>query len=225
MRLLLVEDNARLAEFVRASLAHEGFVVDVLALAEEATAALATTPYDVVVLDLGLPDADGTMVLQRLRARGSATPVLILTARDGVADRVAGLNAGADDYLLKPFAVEELVARLRAVLRRPGAALGRNLGAGNLRYDSLTRAVQVGGVPLILSRRELDILELLLRRAGHVVSKADIEENLYGHDDDIASNSVEVGIHRLRRRLAEAGGSVTITTLRGIGYLLAEAGS
>jgi DNA-binding response OmpR family regulator len=222
MRLLLVEDNSRLAHFVKTNLTGQGFTVDAFETAGDATAALDTATYDAVVLDLELPDADGASVLRHLRGRGRTIPVLILTARDDVSDRVAGLNAGADDYLAKPFAIEELVARLRALLRRPGSALGRELALGNVRFDSQTREVRVDGVPLPLPRRELDLLELFLRRAGRVVAKTEIESSLYGFDDEIASNSVEVGIHRLRKRLSDAGASPAITTLRGVGYLLSD---
>ena len=223
MRLLLIEDNAKLVEHLRKGLEAAGFAVDAFGTAEDGDAALETTRYDVVVLDLGLPDGDGRVVLRKLRARGDATPILILTARDALADKVDGLNAGADDYLLKPFAIEELIARLRALLRRPGAALGKTLAAGNLAFDTTAREVRIGGVVAPLSRRELGVLEQLLRRQGRVVPKDVLEEALYGFEEEIASNTVEVHIHRLRKRLADAGASITITTLRGIGYLLTDA--
>ncbi|MBI3707554.1 MAG: response regulator transcription factor, partial [Proteobacteria bacterium] len=218
MRLLVIEDNRRLAEFVKASLQRNGFTVDVFDQAGDGVAALETTRYDAVVLDLGLPDADGREVLRRLRSRGAGTPVLILTARDELETRVETLNAGADDYLVKPFAVEELIARLRALLRRPGSVLGRALSAGNLSFDAEGRELRVDGKVVPLSRRELGVLEHLLRRQGRVVPKDGIAESLYGFDDDVTSNPVEVCIHRLRKRLADAGATVSITTLRGIGY-------
>jgi DNA-binding response OmpR family regulator len=147
---------------------------------------------------------------------------MILTARDGLRDRVDGLNAGADDYLAKPFATEELVARLRALLRRPGSALGEQLAVGNLTLDTMTREVQIQGTSVSLSRREISLLELLLRRTGRVVPKTAIEASLYGSEEDVASNSVEVLVHRLRKRLAGFGARVSVVTLRGIGYVLTE---
>jgi DNA-binding response OmpR family regulator len=220
MRLLLIEDNQRLAELTAANLHSAGFAVDCVYTAEDGKEAAATGTYDVVVLDLGLPDADGLTVLADMRERRDATPVLILTARDGVDNRVKGLNQGSDDYLVKPFAMEELVARIRVLLRRPGRALGLSLMQGNLTFDTADRQVMVDGQLVELSRRELDALELLMRRAGRVVPKSAIENALYSLDDDIASNAVEVLIHRLRKRMQAAGATVHVHTLRGIGYLL-----
>ena len=222
MRLLLVEDNERLAGAVAQHLKAAGFAVDRVGLAAEASAALATARYDAIVLDLGLPDCDGTRVLEAARNRGKSTPILILTARDGLDDRINGLNAGADDYLLKPFAMGELVARLKALLRRPGAALGSTLEAGNLSLDTVHRAVQVAGRPLLLGRRELALLELLLRRAGRVVAKGALEDGLYGFDEPASANSVETQMSRLRQKLEAAGVTVAIHTVRGVGYLLTE---
>ncbi len=220
MRLLLVEDTERLAGHIRDALVDGGFAVDWFARAADAMSAIETVGYDGVVLDLGLPDADGSIVLEKLRNGGQATPVLILTARDTVEQRVSGLNAGADDYLTKPFAMAELLARVRAMLRRPGSSLGKRLAVGNVAFDTATRDVTVAGKALTMPRHELSILEQLMRRQGRVVSKSDLETRLYSFDDDIASNSVEVHMHRLRKRLSAAGADVAITTLRGIGYLL-----
>ena len=222
LRLLLIEDNRRLAALTAEGLVKAGFAVDLVHSAEDAAAALAVAGFDAVLLDLGLPDADGLTLLSALRARADATPVLILTARDCVDDRVRGLNLGADDYLVKPFALEELVARIRALLRRPGAALGMVLQQGNLAFDSAARLAIVADKPLDLSRRELDALELLLRRAGRVVSKAALENGLYGFGEEVGSNAVEVLIHRLRKRLQAAGATAGVQTLRGIGYILTE---
>ena len=222
MRLLIIEDSERLGDFIAKALRAEAFTVDPVRLADEGLAALSTTRYDGVVLDLGLPDGDGLAVLKAMRERGDHTPVLILTARDGLADRVLGLNSGADDYLLKPFAMAELVARLKALMRRPGGALGVRLRSGNLVLDTVGSVVEVDGRPLLLSRRELALLELLLRRAGRVVAKAAIEEGLYGFGEEVESNSVEAHISRLRKKLTAADAQCEIQTVRGVGYFVAE---
>ncbi len=222
MRVLLIEDNLRLAGFVALGLDKAGFAVDAMHSAADAEAALAAARYDVVVLDIGLPDASGLSVLAGLRARGEPVPVLVLSARDGVEDRVGALNRGADDYLLKPFAMEELVARLRALLRRPGESLDAVLNRGNVAFDTTTREVRVADEPISLSRRERDALELLMRRFGKVVSKDAIEAAIYAFDDELTSNAIEVLIHRLRKRMQQAGATVHVHTLRGIGYLLSE---
>ena len=222
MRLLLVEDNKELATLVCKGLDAAGFASDVVATAADARAVLATTRYAAVVLDLGLPDEDGLAVLGGLRARADATPVLVLTARGGVRDRVLGLRGGADDYLVKPFAMEELVARLQALLRRPGELLGRSLKLGNVIFDTEARQVFVETVPQLFSAREVALLEILMRRGGRVVSKKLVEDQLFGLDVDIGSNAIEVYIHRLRKQLADSGASVQIHTIRGLGYLIAE---
>lgn len=222
MRLLLIEDNLRLSALVCRSLENEGFAVDAVGSLAESEAAVETACYDAVILDLGLPDGNGIDFLKTLRQREDMTPVLILTARDGVEDRVMGLNAGADDYLLKPFATEELVARVRALLRRPGGALGVSLKAGNISFDTTSREVRVDDTLINISRREMGVLEQLMRRPGRVVPKDTLEEKLYGFDEGVSSNSVEVHISRLRKRLTNYEASVTIHTLRGVGYLLAE---
>jgi DNA-binding response OmpR family regulator len=222
MRLLLIEDNERFAELLKRGLAAAGFVVDIVGTAAEATALLLGEHFEIVVLDLGLPDADGLDVLGEMRRRRDATPVLILTARGGLKDRVNGLGSGADDYLVKPFALEELVARLRALLRRPGQLLGVPLELGNLTLDPVARQVFVDSNPIVFSPREIAVLEHLLRRSGRVVGKNLLENNLYGASQEIGSNAVEVYVHRLRKRLAEVGASVNIHTLRGIGYLISE---
>ncbi len=222
MRLLLVEDEERLADLVNRGLTRAGFTVDATATAEDAEAALATSQYDAIVLDLGLPDGDGMEILIGLRSRRNATPVLILTARDGVEDRVDGLNAGADDYLLKPFAMTELVARVKALLRRPSGALGTQLEFGNIAFDTVHREVAIDGQPVSLSRRELTLLENLMRRAGRVLPKDFLEERIYGFDDEVSSNSLEVMVHRLRKKLADHRSTGSIHTVRGVGYLLSE---
>jgi DNA-binding response OmpR family regulator len=222
MRLLVVEDEARIVEVLRAALGRAGFAVDAVETVAEARAALPLIPYDAVILDLGLPDGDGLALLAGLRRHGSRVPVLVLTARDAVEARVTGLDAGADDYLVKPFATTELVARTKALLRRPGQALGTVLEAGNVAFDTIGRDVRVGTAVLALPRQELATLEHLMRRLGRVVPKAVLEEKLYGFDDEPVSNAIPVHVHHLRRRLAEAGATTEIHTVRGIGYLLAD---
>jgi DNA-binding response OmpR family regulator len=220
MRILLVEDNDRLSGLLTTGLARTGFEADVVTSVADAEAALATTRYPVIVLDLGLPDVDGLVFLRDLRRRGDATPVLILTARGGIQDRVKGLQTGADDYLGKPFALEELVARLQALLRRPGQLLGQILTVGNVTFDAETRQSQVGGHGITLSARETAVLEILMRRAGKVVAKKLVEDQLFGLSGEVGSNAVEVYIHRIRKQLAEAGSSARIDTIRGVGYMI-----
>jgi DNA-binding response OmpR family regulator len=222
MRVLLVEDNARLRALTQRQLQDAGFAVDAFGELAEADAATRTETYDAIVLDLGLPDGDGGTLLRALRGRGAATPVLVLTARDALDDRVAHLDAGADDYLVKPFAAAELLARLRALLRRPGQALPGRLALGDLGLEMAARAADIGGRPLALSRRELALLELFLRRPGRVVTKAEIERAIYAFDDEVTGNTIEVLIHRLRRRLADGGSRVALETLRGIGYVMRD---
>ena len=222
MRLLLVEDNDRLAQFVVKGLSDAGFIVDRVGRLEEAGAAVATASFDAIVLDLGMPDGDGGEWLKQRRAAGAKVPVLVLTARAGTSDKVKGLNSGADDYLAKPFEMAELAARLKALLRRPGGALGLTLELGRLSFDSVHREASVVGRPLALSRSELTLLELLLRRAGRVVARRMLEEGLYGFDDEVGPNSLEAHVSRLRKKLDAADAGIQIHTLRGIGYLAGE---
>jgi DNA-binding response OmpR family regulator len=222
VHLLVIEDETRIAEILRSSLQRDGFVVDAVRLCADAREALALTAYDAAILDLGLPDGDGLKLLAELRAARNSIPILILTARDAVEDRVCGLNTGADDYLVKPFAIAELVARLKALLRRPGGALGMVLRAGNIEFDTIGRDVRIDATPLQLPRRECAILEHLMRRQGRVVPKAVLEEKLYGIDDELESNAVPVHVHHLRRKLQEAQATAEIHTVRGVGYLLVE---
>lgn len=222
MRLLLIEDDPHLSELIPKALRATGFAVDTCELADEACCALENGIFDTVILDLGLPDRDGMSVLREMRRSGNATPVLILTSRDGLTDRVGGLNAGADDYVLKPFEMEELIARINALLRRPGGALGMTLKAGNIILDSISRDIRIGGRLAVLSRRELSLLEHLMRRLESVVAKEFLAEGLYGYAERGSINSVEVSVHRLRKRLVDFGATVEINTLRGVGYLLSE---
>ena len=220
MRLLLIEDHERFAVFVKEGLEKGGFTVDAVNCAGDGDAAMGTVDYDAVVLDLGLPDQDGLDILKKWREDGDVTPVLILTARDAVEDRVKGLNAGADDYMLKPFAMEELVARVRALLRRPGGVLGTVLQEGNIEFDTTAREVRINEKTVSISRREMEVLEQLLRRKGRVVPKDVLEDKIYGFDEEVSSNSVEVHVSRLRKRLIGAGADVSVHTIRGVGYLL-----
>src|SRR5579883_2621639 len=222
MRLLIVEDEARIAELLQRALERADFVVDAVRLVADAREVLSAIPYDAAILDLGLPDGDGMKLLGELRSAGNRIPILVLTARDAVEDRVIGLDSGADDYLIKPFAMAELIARTKALLRRPGGVLGMTLKAGNITFDSIGRDVLVGDAPLPLPRRETAILEHLMRRLGRVIPKAVLEEKLYGIDDELGSNAIPVDVHHLRRKLEEAGASVAIHTARGVGYLLTE---
>jgi len=222
LRLLVIEDEDRLSDILKSKLGEIGFTVDIAGSAEDAGIALELINYDAAVLDLGLPDGDGLAVLNAARAAGKALPILILTARDAVEDRVAGLNAGADDYLTKPFAMAELVARIKALLRRPGAVLGMTLEAGNVRLDTIGRELSIGGNPVRLSRRELAILEQMMRRLGRIVPKAVLEEKLYGIDEEPDSNPIPVHVHHLRRQLETASANLEIHTIRGVGYILAD---
>jgi DNA-binding response OmpR family regulator len=222
MRLLVVEDEARIAEIVRAALQRDGFAVDVIGRCADAREALATTSYDAAILDLGLPDGDGLKLLKELRGKGNGVPVLLLTARDAVEHRVTGLDAGADDYLIKPFAMAELVARTKALLRRPGGALGTTLTAGNVALDTIGRDTRCAEQTLELTRRETAILEHLMRRVGRVVPKTLLEDKLYGLDEELESNAIPVHVHHLRRKLTDRGATVEIHTVRGVGYLLVE---
>jgi DNA-binding response OmpR family regulator len=222
MRILLVEDHQRLAGSIVEGMAGFGFRVDTFASAAEGLAALRSISYDGVILDLGLPDRDGLDLLEDIRAAANWTPVIILTARDGIDDRVEGLDRGADDYMLKPFAMKELAARLRALLRRPGGPLGITIDVANVTLDTVARQLRVGGRTVAISRRELDALELLMRRADQVVPKRLFEDSVYGLSEEVAPNTIEALVSRLRRRLETIEARVSIHTLRGIGYLLKE---
>ena len=222
MRLLTIEDESELAGLIAKAFGAAGFAVDTAGSLAAAEETIAVMSYDAVILDLSLGDGDGLALLRSWRARGASVPILILTARDGLDDRVVGLDAGADDYVLKPFHMPELISRIRALLRRPNAALGLRLELGNLVFETEHRQVTVAGRVLRLSVREMALIELLLRRAGRVVTREAIESSLYGFDAELGSNAVEVLVHRLRRKLQEAEAALQIHTLRGVGYLLAD---
>jgi DNA-binding response OmpR family regulator len=222
LRLLLVEDNADLADLTSKGLSAAGYEVDAVATVADATHAVESNKYVTVILDLGLPDGDGETVLRSMRGQEDPTPVIVLTARGGLSDRVSGLEKGADDYLVKPFALEELVARVRALLRRPAQFLGKPLVAGNVAFDPIGRTVYVDDRPQTFSAREVALLEILMRRIGRVVPKKLAEDHLFGLSDEVRSNAIEVYVHRLRRQLVDAGARIQIHTVRGLGYLITE---
>jgi DNA-binding response OmpR family regulator len=222
LRVLLVEDEARMSKLVSRALVRAGFVVDAFGTCADGREALSLVHYDAAILDLGLPDGDGLALLAATRSGGHGIPILVLTARDTIEDRVSGLDAGADDYLVKPFAMSELIARTKALLRRPGNALGTLLNVGNVTFDSIGRDVRIGDATIAFSRREIAILEHLMRRLGRVVPKILLEEKLYGIDDELESNTIPVHVHHLRRKMQDAGATVQIHTVRGVGYLLGE---
>ena len=218
MRLLLAEDDPDLAHSLRLSLADAGYAVDLARDGEEAAFLGETEPYDLVVLDLGLPVLDGVSVLRRWRASGVTAPVLILTARDGWAEKVAGFDAGGDDYLTKPFNTPELLARLRALLRRAAGRASANLSSGDLVLDPGAAVVTLAGQPVRLTSLEYRLLHYLMMHAGRVVSRTDLVEHLYDQDFDRDSNTMEVIVARLRKKI----GADRILTQRGLGYRLAD---
>ena len=217
MRILLAEDDPVIADGICRALRRGGCAVDHVADGMEADTALASQVFDLLILDLGLPRMNGIDVLKRLRARKSAQPVLILTAQDGVDDRVRGLDAGADDYLTKPFALPELEARVRALTRR-GTGQPRCIEIGQLSYDQADRVVKIGGQLVDLSAREIGLLEIFLLRVGRLVSKDQLVDHLCGWGEEVSSNAIEVYIHRLRKKLEDSG--VRIVTVRGLGYCM-----
>ena len=216
MRLLLVEDDPMVGEAVREGLRQDGYVVDWVRDGRAAEAALAAQDFAAMLLDLGLPRSDGLEVLRRLRERRNALPVLVITARDAIEQRIAGLDAGADDYLVKPFDLDELAARLRALLRRASGRATPVIAHGPLAIDPATREVRLRGEPVALSAREYSLVEALTARPGIVLSRAQLEERLYGWGEEVSSNAVEVHIHNLRRKL----GDDVIRNVRGVGYTI-----
>jgi two-component system response regulator QseB len=216
MRLLLVEDDSMIGESVRKGLQQDGFAVDWVQDGRAAEIALETNLYDTLLLDLGLPRKAGLEVLAALRRRGNSIPVLILTARDAVADRVKGLDAGADDYLVKPFDLEELAARIRALLRRKSGRADPVVQVGNLVLNPATHEASLEGKPIVLSAREFALIQALAERPGAVLSRAQLEEKLYGWGHEVESNTVEVYVHSLRRKL----GADFIRNVRGVGYMV-----
>jgi two-component system OmpR family response regulator len=219
MRILLVEDHPPLAEAVSQALHRAGFTVDHASTIESAVHMSASVSYALVLLDLGLPDGDGLRLLPQLRKEGQV-PVIILTARDQLADRLTGLDGGADDYVVKPIAMPELVARCRAVLRRPGERSASSLQLGPLLLDVAARRASVMDQPVTLGRREVTVLEHLMRASGRVVSRQLLEEAVYGFDDEVSPNALEACVSRLRRALEKAGCQLPIVTVRGLGWMM-----
>ncbi len=219
MHVLLVEDDPLVASGIVAGLRLLGLTVDAVSTAARARAALAASPFDVCVLDLGLPDEDGMVLLSSWRACGQSIPVLVLTARDALAYRVEGLRAGADDYLLKPFELDELVARLHALVRRASGRSSDTVAHGALSFSASAGEVRLHGVPIDLSRREMALLRALLNNPGRILSAEQLQASLYGFETDVESNAVNVHIHHLRRKL----GAAIVETVRGLGYRLGSA--
>lgn len=216
MRVLLVEDDTLLGDGIRAGLRQDGYVVDWFTNGEDAEAALAVEAFDLMVLDLGLPGRDGLEVLNRLRRKGSKVPVLILTARDTVADRVKGLDVGGDDYMVKPFDLDELSARARALIRRSKGRASPTLEIGGLMLDPAAHEVSYEGHAIDLSPKEFAVLQTLMENAGKVVSRSRLQDSIYGWEQDVESNAVEVHVHHLRKKLS----SKLIRTIRGVGYMV-----
>lgn len=221
MRVLIVEDDAGIANGLAATLKAAGYAVDVCGTLGQASAALQVEAFDLVLLDLNLPDGDGIDWLRRLRASGQPMPVLIMTARDALPDRVAGLDQGADDYIVKPFEPEELLARMRVALRRSEGRASPVLHHGDLEVDPAGRTVRRAGQPVTLRAKEFALLMVLLRASGQVVTRQRLEEALYGFDDALESNALEVHMHHLRRKLGEG----LVKTVRGVGYYVPRPGA
>jgi two-component system response regulator QseB len=216
MRVLVVEDDRMIAKGLHTALKQDGYAVDGVSDGASAAAALRSSQFDLVLLDLGLPERDGLEVLRELRARGDATPVIIVTARDDVQNRIQGLDAGADDYIIKPFDLDEVAARMRSVLRRAAGRGDPSIRHRGITLDPVAHTVERGGEPVVLSAHEFSVLEALMQRPGAVLSRAQLEDRLYGWSEGIESNAVEVYVHGLRRKL----GNDAIRTLRGVGYFV-----
>lgn len=222
MRVLLVEDELEMAAALSSALKKHGMVVDHVPTIADAEATISAAIHGTVLLDRQLPDGDGLAMIPRLRAKAEGIPIILLTAKGDLADRIAGLDGGADDYLAKPFAVEELLARLRAVLRRQPAVAPDVVTAGRLAFDLTHRQASIAGRPLELPRRELLVLEALMRRLGRTVLRSGLEDAVYNFDDAVQSNALDTHVSRLRRKLAEAEAGVEIHGIRGVGYLLKQ---
>ena len=220
MRLLLIDHKDIFEGLPKKDLSDAGFEYDHVTTVAEGINAVAATRYAVLIIDINLPDGDGCALVENVRARGDRTPIVMLTQRLGVEEKLKGLQAGADDCLAKPFEFDELVGRVRALLRRPSEFLGTSLRVGNVAFDTLARQAFVNGIPQALSWRELVLLEMLIKRPGHVFQKRAIESHLFGLLAKANSNAVEVYVHRLRKILNDAGASVQVRTVRGVGYIL-----
>lgn len=218
MRYMVIEDDEQIAQGLGRALQVGGDSVEIYGRGDDAEQALRTASYDLVILDLGLPDQDGKVLLRSLRAGNNHTPVVVVTARDPLSDRVETLDLGADDYLVKPFELSELQARIRAVIRRAHAQSGGNLTVADLRLDLNKRRAYIGEAPVVLSPRELNLLEALMLKRGQVVSKAQIQEHLCDWSEELSEGAIELYVHRVRRKIENAG--VEIRTVRGFGYLL-----
>jgi DNA-binding response OmpR family regulator len=225
MRVLIVEDNGTYAQLLQEKQRRSAIDSDCVASLAKAESALSSLPYSALVLDLGLPDGDGIDLVRRLRQSGSSLPILIVSARHGLDDRVLGLRAGADDYMAKPFSIDELIARLHALARRPSTMVGEVLCAGNVTLDTQTRQVNVGPRVIAGRLRETLILELMMRQQDRVVRRDFIFHHLYGLDGDIELATIDVHIHRLRRMLTAMGATVSVHTIRGVGYMLVTTGA
>jgi DNA-binding response OmpR family regulator len=222
MRILVVEDEPEVADLLRRAIREAAWAPDVVTTGRAALEALAITEYDLAVLDVGLPDLDGFAVCRRYRELGGRTPILILTARGELTDRVTGLDSGADDYLPKPFAIEELLARLRALARRPSNSLGVTLQLSDLEHEPATRSVRRGGTPIRLTAREFALLEYLMRHPYRVVSRTQILERVWDDNFDPVANAVDVLVGRVRRKVDAGPGPRLLHTVRGAGYLLSD---
>jgi DNA-binding response OmpR family regulator len=222
MRILLVEDNPRLAELMAEGLALAGHVIDAAGALSEAEEHIRGADYDLIILDIRLPDGNGRELLRHIRSQGRGAPVLVATAVTDTPSRIATLDEGADDYLGKPFDMNELVARVRAILRRPRQMAQPILTLGNVTLDIDRQSVDVAGSSLELSRRELNALAILLRSGGALISRRKFEQALYSSDEEVTPNALEAVVSRLRKRLDQAGAAVSITAMRGIGYILSE---
>jgi DNA-binding response OmpR family regulator len=220
MRVLLIEDEPEMARLVGTSVTRAGYVVDTAGTIDEAEAAIGLARYSLVLLDRRLPDGDGLALLPRIRTRQPGVPVIVLTALDAVPDRVRGLDAGADDYIGKPYEADELLARVRAALRRPGGEAAPPIVCGALAFDPTTHEVTVQDAPVALPRRELALLGTLMRRLGRVVLRETLLDEVYGFDGEVSSNTLDAHVSRLRARLARAGAGVALHPLRGVGYML-----
>ena len=220
MRVLLVEDDRMIGEAVLQSLNDAAYAVDWVRDGQTALTAIGSQAYGVVLLDLGLPKKDGMEVLRLIRAKGILAPVLIISARDALEDRVRGLDRGADDYILKPFEMQELLARMRAVVRRQGGVAGPLLGGSALSLDPVTREASVNGKPTRLSGREFSLLQALMVRPGAILSRSELEDRIYGWNEEVESNAVEFLIHALRKKL----GSTAIKNVRGVGWMISREG-